>query len=235
MENSAVIGAVIGKNSDLVSGQSGMDGIKPRGCARCGKEFIRHGRQKYCGGQRVKGSCSYIAQLERSRLSKRTGRPANTPRICLSCGKDFIPTSRCQKYCGKQDTKGTCSYLRNLNLMREWRNNPKNKENHKAYLRERWAKFRNSQEYKTYLEERKAEYCRLRFKILDRDNFTCQYCGRSAPEVVLQIDHRFPKHRGGKRTMENLITACKQCNVGKSDLLLTEPKWAGRVSREKEA
>jgi hypothetical protein len=54
-----------------------------------------------------------------------------------------------------------------------------------------------------------------RFAVLVRDGFTCQYCGRSAPEVVLHIDHRIPVARGGGDELENLITACVDCNLGK--------------------
>ena len=63
---------------------------------------------------------------------------------------------------------------------------------------------------------------RLRFEIFKRDNFTCQYCGRKAPEVELQIDHKHPKSKGGKDRIENYITACKECNMGKGDVLLKE-------------
>lgn len=33
---------------------------------------------------------------------------------------------------------------------------------------------------------------RLRFEVLRRDNHTCRYCGSSAPEVKLTIDHVVP-------------------------------------------
>lgn len=55
----------------------------------------------------------------------------------------------------------------------------------------------------------------LRFKILKRDNFTCQYCGRKAPNVELQIDHIRPYCQGGDNRESNLITACSDCNLGK--------------------
>lgn len=29
----------------------------------------------------------------------------------------------------------------------------------------------------------------LRFKILKRDNFTCQYCGKKAPDVELELNY----------------------------------------------
>lgn len=67
----------------------------------------------------------------------------------------------------------------------------------------------------------------LRFRVLSRDNFTCQYCGAFAPNVVLQVDHRIPVAAGGTDDLENLVTACTACNLGKGDLLrmhlLAEP------------
>lgn len=30
---------------------------------------------------------------------------------------------------------------------------------------------------------------KLRFEVLKRDSFTCQYCGASAPTIILHIDH----------------------------------------------
>lgn len=70
------------------------------------------------------------------------------------------------------------------------------------------------------LERKRKTYLQLRFQILQRDNFTCQYCGRKAPEIVLQIDHKQPKSKGGENKIDNYITACKDCNLGKRDILL---------------
>lgn len=58
----------------------------------------------------------------------------------------------------------------------------------------------------------------LRFSILERDNFTCQYCGRKAPDVELHVDHYVPVAAGGSNDPSNLVTACADCNLGKSDL-----------------
>lgn len=57
---------------------------------------------------------------------------------------------------------------------------------------------------------------RLRYEILRRDNHTCQYCGRTAPEVKLTVDHVVPKALGGSDDPSNLLTACSECNGGKS-------------------
>jgi hypothetical protein len=72
------------------------------------------------------------------------------------------------------------------------------------------------------MAERKAISKKLRFEVFKRDSFICQYCGKSAPEVVLEIDHITPVSKGGKNTITNLITACFDCNRGKSNRTLTE-------------
>ena len=61
---------------------------------------------------------------------------------------------------------------------------------------------------------------RLRFQVLRRDGFTCQYCGRAAPHVKLHLDHVVPWSKGGRHELENLRTACQGCNLGKTDRLL---------------
>lgn len=60
----------------------------------------------------------------------------------------------------------------------------------------------------------------IRFKVFWRDGFTCQYCGRKPPEVVLEIDHIVPRSRGGTDNIENLITACRDCNRSKNKKLI---------------
>lgn len=57
---------------------------------------------------------------------------------------------------------------------------------------------------------------RLRFEILRRDSHACRYCGRSAPEVKLHIDHVVPAALGGADDPANLVTACADCNTGKT-------------------
>ena len=63
-----------------------------------------------------------------------------------------------------------------------------------------------------------------RFFLLRLHNFTCVYCGRKSPEVSLQIDHIVPKSKGGKDELGNLTVACRECNIGKCDFLLSNNK-----------
>lgn len=75
---------------------------------------------------------------------------------------------------------------------------------------------------RSYLDhERLSVPHSLRFVVLERDGFRCQYCGGSSQDgYTLHVDHRLPRSKGGKTDKENLITACSLCNRGKHDKLL---------------
>ena len=49
------------------------------------------------------------------------------------------------------------------------------------------------------MAKRKPISKKLRFEVFKRDSFTCQYCGKSAPDVVLHIDHIKPVKEGGTK------------------------------------
>ena len=63
---------------------------------------------------------------------------------------------------------------------------------------------------------------RLRWRVLQRDNFKCCGCG-SSPAITLgvelHVDHIDPWSKGGETVLENLQTLCSSCNLGKSNLL----------------
>lgn len=68
---------------------------------------------------------------------------------------------------------------------------------------------------------RKSLSKKLRFDVFKRDEFQCVYCGAHPPSVVLQIDHIHPVAEGGSNEIDNLITSCQPCNLGKGASLLT--------------
>jgi 5-methylcytosine-specific restriction endonuclease McrA len=59
-----------------------------------------------------------------------------------------------------------------------------------------------------------------RREIFRRDNYTCQYCGKTTP--ILTIDHVIPRHLNGKHTWENVVAACPACNHRKGGRTLEE-------------
>lgn len=63
----------------------------------------------------------------------------------------------------------------------------------------------------------------LRFKVFQRDRFRCVACGRSPAlslGVELHADHILAVANGGKTSIENLQTLCRECNLGKGRMLV---------------
>lgn len=82
--------------------------------------------------------------------------------------------------------------------------------------------------------ERKPIPKRTRFEVFKRDKFTCQYCGRKSPEVTLEVDHIKPVAEGGTNDILNLITACFDCNRGKSKIRLDDSTEIQKQQRQLE-
>ncbi len=65
---------------------------------------------------------------------------------------------------------------------------------------------------------REAISVAMRFHIMRRDNYTCQYCGAKAPDTALHVDHVVPVVEGGTNDPANLLAACVRCNIGKGTM-----------------
>ena len=52
--------------------------------------------------------------------------------------------------------------------------------------------------------------------IMKRDAYTCQYCGRNGGERMT-IDHVIPKSLGGRTVWDNVVSACRACNLRKGN------------------
>jgi 5-methylcytosine-specific restriction endonuclease McrA len=55
-------------------------------------------------------------------------------------------------------------------------------------------------------------------KILERDLYRCQYCGLDAManfenSLVMSVDFILPRARKGGKKPDNLVAACRACNV----------------------
>lgn len=81
---------------------------------------------------------------------------------------------------------------------------------------------------------RKALSKKLRFEVFKRDKFTCQYCGKKAPDVILQVDHIDPVDLGGSNEILNLITSCQECNSGKKAIPLDKDVILDKQRRQLE-
>jgi 5-methylcytosine-specific restriction endonuclease McrA len=63
-----------------------------------------------------------------------------------------------------------------------------------------------------------------RHNIFERDRNTCQYCGRAFDRRDLNLDHVFPRDRGGQMTWENIVCSCIACNTRKGNRTPQEAK-----------
>lgn len=54
-----------------------------------------------------------------------------------------------------------------------------------------------------------------RANIFLRDHHRCLYCGGTFGKTHLTLDHVIPIVQGGKKSWENIVTACKPCNQKK--------------------
>lgn len=71
-------------------------------------------------------------------------------------------------------------------------------------------------EHELQLIHKRVIGSRLRWKILQRDNFRCQICGSAAEHNVnLEVDHKKSIYDGGSDEESNLWTLCFECNRGK--------------------
>lgn len=65
--------------------------------------------------------------------------------------------------------------------------------------------------------------------VFARDSGRCQYCGKGAEN----LDHVFPRSRGGAHAWENVVAACRRCNTRKGS---RAPEEAGlKLLRKPEA
>jgi len=105
--------------------------------------------------------------------------------------------------------------------VREWRK--KNPEKLQAQKR-KYAQTEHAKQwqrnYFLTVSRFKRNKVGIRFDIFRRDNFTCQYCGRKSPDVILELDHIFPRSLGGKDSFDNYKTSCFECNRGKSNKVI---------------
>ena len=68
---------------------------------------------------------------------------------------------------------------------------------------------------------RKGISKKIRFEVFKRDSFKCQYCGCSAPDVVLEVDHINPVSKGGANNILNYVTSCYDSKRRKSIKLMS--------------
>jgi len=190
-----------------------------KNCVVCGNTFQVTG----CNHITCRNKeCIRVNRNNKIRLKNLKTRPPEN-RVCKLCKTTFIEYKSNRPYCSKYCSKKARNKSSNRNRKK------------KVYARAKiikpiviihclfcGKKFQRKVSTQKFCSERctRRPFISTRFKLLERDNFTCQYCGRKSQEVTLQIDHIIPVSKGGTSEYSNLITACIDCNIGKSDVML---------------
>lgn len=89
---------------------------------------------------------------------------------------------------------------------------------HKSKRSKKWRKAAQA-----FYQSQK--WLELRYAMLKNCNGCCQLCGqRATPDNPLHVDHIKPRstHRHLQLDMSNLQVLCRACNIGKSNLDVTD-------------
>jgi hypothetical protein len=57
----------------------------------------------------------------------------------------------------------------------------------------------------------------VRMRVVRRDNYTCQHCGKHLADNEVEFDHRIPIAKGGSSEEHNVRLTCFDCNRDKRD------------------
>lgn len=168
-------------------------------CQRCSKQFDAHPNTKWCA------ECKVELNREYGRINWRKyyKRPTHAKRTCANCGKWFTPDHGAQLYHSSQCAE------------RAYKNDENAKKRQKEYMqrRKQWSRKPPGGE-KVY-----------RARIFDRDNWTCQLCGKKVNKrlhwpnpMSATLDHIVPLANGGQHIPENCQLAHFMCNSTRSNV-----------------
>lgn len=89
---------------------------------------------------------------------------------------------------------------------------------------------KRQEEYQKSVEQAAKEHynfvyyqSEIRAKIFERDNHSCQLCGKFGTSK-LHIHHILKRTEGGGDTLDNLLTVCQSCHSA-ADNKLYNPSW----------
>ena len=91
-----------------------------------------------------------------------------------------------------------------------------------------WEKKKSENEAKAHeralvFYEENLYWSKVREDVLDRDNYSCQLCGKNG-NGKLHIHHILKRRQGGSDHYDNLITACPKCHK-QADSSLYDPEY----------
>lgn len=165
--------------------------VEPRKCITCGNEFtpdVNHINAKTCSRK-----CSSLYQRKKRSEErwKKTLEKLSIPKTCPVCEKEFVPHHWQQVFCS-DECRTEDSKLR-----------------HKVYAEKLSAET-------VSMRHKKSRLNGNWLKAIERDNGTCQICGKQDSKNVHHLDGNGEKQYGKRcknnTKLENLIVLCDQCH-----------------------
>lgn len=148
-------------------------------------------------------------------------------RNCVNCGKSYATITKDRRYCSEACSRETASRnMRKKHICPHCHAIFHSRDSRRIYCSKKCREI--DWERKVQLRDRHFWF------IMNRDNFTCQYCGKNPTEddIKLAFDHIKPRSDGGRDTLDNLVTACKHCNsMKRARPLRHEAEFRKRIQR----
>lgn len=148
---------------------------------------------------------------------------------CIVCNSDFNPTNNRQKYCSDECKK----IVKNNRRNKYSREEIENTKSRKCLICNDDFSVNSKQMTKKYCSDeckRKAErvfgnktevdlqykdeirFSGNRYKVLERDEYTCQMCGNTHQLVIHHIDNSGQSDEPNN-DIDNLVTLCRRCHI----------------------
>jgi 5-methylcytosine-specific restriction endonuclease McrA len=152
---------------------------------------------------------------------------------CKPCSNQYRRNSLCKKRktSPEQNKKNYTKHKeKRLLAFQEYYQKNKNE------IREKQKKYRQTNKNYIYLRNRKRRNLLSGSNIAPQEikdliknsNSRCHYCNSSQE---IQIDHYIPLSKGGSHNINNLVVACKECNLAKKDKLPED--WLKIINKKK--
>jgi len=142
-------------------------------------------------------------------------------KVCIQCQKEFKTSTQDKDHCS-------------ANCLRLYRISQRDPATFKTtvceqcggsfsfpYGNRKFCTISCREEY--YKKKYEEDAATSKFRIFERDNFQCVYCGDSSLDgKKLVVDHVYPRASGGGNELFNLVTSCVDCNLAKTNRHFTE-------------
>lgn len=185
-------------------------------CQDCNKNFITKAPTAI--------RCEECRHLEKNRESKERSRLKSKiyynldQHKCLKCGIDLSELRINRKYCDE------CRQIQLNELRRKRRaeNPEKYRKKDLEYLHKDISHGQaTTANHRAKLHKKSGKIDTATIKeIFKLDNYICQYCNQRGGELT--NDHIIPLSQGGENIKDNLVTACRTCNISKGKKSLLE-------------